>query len=155
MPTPRIVFITASSMEEGRKLAQAILDKRLAACVSIAPGMESRYWWNDMLETAQEVQLVIKSSAEHFEALAEVVRWHHSYKCPEIVAVTPTEMSPEYRAWWEAELEQASPPESFPFDPFRRKPYGQCPLWQKNLVTSSSTPTRFTNRVPVVCWPDC
>jgi len=102
MPTLRIVFVTASSVEEGRNLAQAILDKRLAACVSIVPGMESRYWWKGKLETSAEVQLIIKSSVEQFEALAEVVRWHHSYECPEIVAVAPEEMSPEYRAWWES-----------------------------------------------------
>jgi periplasmic divalent cation tolerance protein len=106
MPTPRIVFVTASSTEEGRNLAKAILDKHLAACVSIVPGMESRYWWKGKLETTAEVQLIIKSSAEQFEALAEVVRWHHSYECPEIIAVTPAEMSPEYRAWWESEVNQ-------------------------------------------------
>jgi len=104
--TPRIVFVTASSMDEGRTLAQAILEKHLAACVSIVPGMESHYWWKDKLETTAEVQLIIKSSAEQFETLAELVRWHHSYECPEIVSVAPAEMSPEYRAWWEKEVDQ-------------------------------------------------
>ena len=101
--TPRIVFVTASSMEEARNLAQVILQKHLAACVNIVPGVESHYWWEGKLETTSEVQLVIKSSAEHFEALAEVIRSHHCYKCPEIVAIAPEEMSPEYRAWWEKE----------------------------------------------------
>ena len=99
--TPRLVFVTASSMDEARHLAQAILEKHLAACVNIAPGVESHYWWQGKLETAAELQLVIKSSAEQFEALAEVVRRHHSYECPEIVAIAPGEISPEYRAWWE------------------------------------------------------
>jgi periplasmic divalent cation tolerance protein len=89
-------------MEEARNLAQAILDKHLAACVSIVPGVESHYWWKDKLQTSAEFQLIIKTSAEQFEALAEVIRWHHSYDCPEIVAVAPAEMSPEYRAWWES-----------------------------------------------------
>ena len=107
--TPRIVFVTASSMEEARNLARVLLTKRLVACVNIIPSVESHYWWKDKLETAQELQLAIKSSAEHFEALAEVVRWHHSYQCPEIVAVAPGEMSPEYHAWWEAQLEGRPP----------------------------------------------
>jgi periplasmic divalent cation tolerance protein len=102
MPTPRIVFVTVSSLEEARNLAQAILDKRLAACVSIIPGVESHYWWKDKLHQSAELQLVIKTYAEQFEALAEVIRWHHSYDCPEIVAVVPAEMSSEYRAWWES-----------------------------------------------------
>ena len=83
-------------------LAQAILEKHLAACVNLVPGVESHYWWQGKLETAAEVMLLIKSSAEQFEALAELVRARHSYKCPEIVAVAPEEMSPAYRAWWES-----------------------------------------------------
>jgi len=101
--TPRLVFVTASSLEEARNLANAILDKHLAACVNIVPGVESHYWWQVKLETAAELQLVIKSSAEQFDALAEVIRLHHSYQCPEIIAVAPEEMSPEYAAWWEGE----------------------------------------------------
>lgn len=101
--TPRLVFVTASSVEEARNLAQGILEKHLAACVNLVPGVESHYWWQGKLETAAEVMLVIKSSAEQFEALADFVREHHSYECPEIVAVAPEEISPGYRAWWENE----------------------------------------------------
>lgn len=107
--TPRLVFVTASSMDEGRLLAQAILEKHLAACVNLVPGVESHYWWKGKLEMAAEVQLVIKSSAEQFEALAEVIRGLHSYDCPEIVAVAPEEISPEYRAWWEEEMKTDKP----------------------------------------------
>ena len=85
--TPRLVFVTASSLEEARKLAKGILEHRFAACVNIIPGVESHYWWKGKLEKAGEVTLVIKSSAEQFEALAGYVRKHHSYECPEIVAV--------------------------------------------------------------------
>ena len=109
--TPRLVFVTASNLEEARNLARGILDKHLAACVNIVPGLESHYWWQGKIETAPEVQLVIKTSAEQFDALAEVIRWHHSYDCPEIVAVPPAEISPEYRAWWEGSM-QEQPPDS-------------------------------------------
>ena len=101
--TPRIVFVTTANMEEARTLARGILEKRLAACVNLVPGLESHYWWHEKLEKADEVLLMIKSSAEQFEALAEQIRWHHSYLCPEIVAVSPQEISPAYRAWWEGE----------------------------------------------------
>ena len=103
--TPRLVLVTASSLEEARNLAQRILEKHLAACVNLVPGMESHYWWQGKLETAGEVLLLIKSSAEQFEAVAEVVRKHHSYECPEIVAVAPEEIAPKYQAWWEKEME--------------------------------------------------
>ena len=101
--TPRLVFVTASSLEEARNLARSILEQHLAACVNLVPAVESHYWWQGKLETATEVLLIIKSSAEQFEPLAELVRTQHSYECPEIVAVAPEQMSPGYRTWWEAE----------------------------------------------------
>jgi periplasmic divalent cation tolerance protein len=99
--TPRVVFVTASSVEEARTLAKGILEERLAACVNILPGIESHYWWQGKIDTASEVTLLIKSSAEQFEALAGFVRKHHSYECPEIVAVAAHEISPAYRSWWD------------------------------------------------------
>ena len=99
--SPRLVFVTASSLEEARNLGRGILEQHLAACVNILPGMESHYRWKGKLETAEEVMLVIKSSAEQFEALAGFVRKHHSYECPEIVAVAPHNISPGYRSWWD------------------------------------------------------
>jgi periplasmic divalent cation tolerance protein len=110
--TPRLVFVTASSLEEARSLAQRILEQHLAACVNLVPALESHYWWRGQLETATEVQMIIKSSAEQFEALAEIIRWHHSYECPEIVAVAPGEISPDYRAWWEEEAKGPPAPDA-------------------------------------------
>jgi periplasmic divalent cation tolerance protein len=101
--TPRLVFVTASSVEEARALAGAILEKKLAVCVNVLPGVESHYWWQGKLESATEVLLLIKSSAEQFEALAALVKAKHSYECPEIVAVAPEEIAPAYREWWQRE----------------------------------------------------
>ncbi len=102
--TPRIVLVTASGADEARALAGAILEKKLAACVNLLPGVESHYWWRGKLDTAQEVLLLIKSSAEQFEALAALVKEKHSYECPEIVALAPHEIAPAYRKWWESEI---------------------------------------------------
>src|SRR5471032_1326089 len=99
--TPRLILVTASSLDEARTIARAVLDQRLAACVNILPGVESHYWWQGKLESAPEVMLIIKSSAEQFEALAALVKEKHSYECPEIVAVPPGEIAPAYRKWWE------------------------------------------------------
>ena len=105
--TPRLVLVTASSLDEARVLAAAILAKRLAACVNIVPGVESHYWWQGKLEQGSEVLLLIKTSAEQFDAVAETVRANHSYECPEIVALAPHEMAPAYRAWWQSELRES------------------------------------------------
>ena len=91
-------------MDEARGLAQALLEKHLASCVSLAPHLESHYWWQGKLETAAEVLLVIKSAEEQFEALVETIREHHSYECPEIVGVAPQAISPEYLEWWKKEM---------------------------------------------------
>jgi periplasmic divalent cation tolerance protein len=101
--TPRIVFVTVPTLEEARNLAQGLLTKKLAACVNLVPGVESHYWWQEKLETSAEVLMLIKTTAEQFEAVAEHIRWHHSYDVPEIVALAPENMSPEYQAWWKAQ----------------------------------------------------
>jgi periplasmic divalent cation tolerance protein len=98
---PRLVFVTAPSLEEARDLAQVILEARLAACVNLVPGLESHYWWQGKLETASEILLLVKTSAAHFDALRELVALHHSYETPEVVAVVPEEIAPRYREWWE------------------------------------------------------
>lgn len=102
--TPRVVMATASSLKEARLLAQGILDLHLAACVNILPGLESHYRWQGKLEQSEEVLMIIKSSAEQFEALAGYIRQHHSYECPEIVAISAHEISPGYRSWWDESL---------------------------------------------------
>jgi len=101
--TPRLVFVTASTMKEAHTLSAVILGNKLAACVNILPGVESHYWWQGKIETATEIMLLIKSSAEQFDALATLVKQNHSYECPEIVAVAPEEIAPAYRQWWERE----------------------------------------------------
>jgi periplasmic divalent cation tolerance protein len=103
---PRLVFITAPALEEARNLARLILEKRLAACVNLVPGLESHYWWQGKLESAPEILLLVKSSADQFEDLRELVALHHSYSCPEVVAVDPAEIAPIYRIWWEESLKQ-------------------------------------------------
>ncbi len=103
--TPRLIFVLAPSLEEARALARRLLEQHLAACVNLLPGVESHYWWKEKLEASQEVLLLIKSSAEQFEALREVVALHHSYECPEVLAVNPHEIAPAYREWWEKNLQ--------------------------------------------------
>ncbi|MCE0485031.1 MAG: divalent-cation tolerance protein CutA [Methylacidiphilales bacterium] len=102
--TPRIVLVAAPSMEEARNLAEGLLKKRLAACVNLVPGAESHYWWQGKLEKAEEVLMVIKTSAEQFEAVEKLIHLHHSYDCPEITAISPQEITPSYRVWWEKEM---------------------------------------------------
>jgi periplasmic divalent cation tolerance protein len=98
--------VVAPGLEEARGLTKLILEAHLAACVNVIPGVESHFWWKEKLETAAEVLLVIKSSAEQFEKLHDLVALHHAYECPEVVAVSPGEIAPTYRRWWREALSQ-------------------------------------------------
>ncbi len=101
---PRLVLVTTGSVEQSRKIADLLLEQCLAACVNILPGVESRYWWQGKLASAAECVLLIKTSADKFDALAAAVRAAHSYECPEIVAMDPAQIDPRYRDWWEQSL---------------------------------------------------
>jgi periplasmic divalent cation tolerance protein len=102
--TPRVVFVMASNLKEARLIAAGLVERHLAACVNILPGAESHYRWQGKLEQAEEVMMIIKTSAEQFDTMAGYVRQHHSYECPEIVAISAHEISPNYRSWWDESL---------------------------------------------------
>jgi periplasmic divalent cation tolerance protein len=78
-------FVTCSSRAEARKLARAVLAKKLAACVNILDGVESHYWWQGKLEQSREYLLIFKTTSNHVKALTQTIQTHHSYDTPEII----------------------------------------------------------------------
>lgn len=105
---PLLILITAPSSEEGAGLAQALLETRVASCVNLLPGIRSFYWWQGKREESGEVLLLVKSACERWEELQAVVRRHHSYECPEIVALSPERVEERYLSWWTGELARPS-----------------------------------------------
>ena len=99
MTTARIILTTAGSQEEAGKIAHALVERRLAACVNIVPQIESVYRWQGKIETAQEWLLVIKTQAELFERVRDAVKELHSYDLPECVMLEVTAGSQEYLSW--------------------------------------------------------
>ena len=98
-----VVFTTCGSEAEARKLAAALIEKHLAACVNITAPITSVYRWKGILEEAQEWMLIIKSRRERFEELRILLEGAHSYELPEVLAVPVVEGSPNYLAWVEDE----------------------------------------------------
>lgn len=96
---PVIVFSTAASLAEATRIADALVEERLAACVTVVPGARSVYRWQGRVEHADEVLLVVKTVAARLEALTARVRALHSYEVPELVAVPITGGWPPYLAW--------------------------------------------------------
>ncbi|MGH9496247.1 MAG: divalent-cation tolerance protein CutA, partial [Candidatus Sulfotelmatobacter sp.] len=86
MTDKRIVLSTAGSEDEARKIAHHLVEQKLAACVNIIPQIESIYRWQGKVESSREWLLLIKTTAENFQALREAITELHSYDVPECIA---------------------------------------------------------------------
>jgi periplasmic divalent cation tolerance protein len=99
-----LVTTTASTKEEAAKIATALLEGRLAACVQILGPIESRYWWNGKIEQSTEWLCLIKTIRGKFAAVEATIRANHPYEVPEIVAC-PIELGSEsYLDWLRSEM---------------------------------------------------
>jgi periplasmic divalent cation tolerance protein len=94
------VFTNCGSAAEARRIAQALVEKRLAACVNVfsAP-LESTYRWKGKVETAREFMLIVKTSQALCKAVEREIRKLHSYEVPEIIALPIAAGSRDYLAW--------------------------------------------------------
>jgi periplasmic divalent cation tolerance protein len=103
--TDKIVVLCAcGSPEEAVRIARALVEARLAACVNRVPGAKSVYRWNGQVEEAEETLLLIKSSRNLFAALCGELSRLHSYDVPEIVALPVVHGSEGYLGWLSASL---------------------------------------------------
>jgi periplasmic divalent cation tolerance protein len=94
-----VVFITVSNEEETVKIARALVETRLAACVNIVKDIRSIYSWQDKIEDESEVLMIVKTKKSRFEALSAKVKELHSYTVPEIIALPIIEGSEDYIKW--------------------------------------------------------
>lgn len=101
-PEAIVVFITAPNKDEASRLAEMLVESRLAGCVQILPGVESVYRWQGQIERQDEVLLIAKTLKTKFEDLEREVRALHSYETPEIVAVPIAYGSTPYLEWLRA-----------------------------------------------------
>lgn len=94
-----IVFCTCPDEACAATLAQALVERRLAACVTRLPGAVSVYRWRDTVECGHEVQLLIKTTAPRFAALRDAVISLHPHELPELIAVEAVAGLPRYLEW--------------------------------------------------------
>jgi len=99
MTDAKIVLTTTGSQEEARKIARALVDRRLAACVNIIPQVESIYRWQGKVEKAQEWLLLIKTTTAAFERVRDAIRELHSYDLPECISFSVEDGSSAYLDW--------------------------------------------------------
>src|SRR5262245_16724339 len=93
------VVTTTAEKQDAEMLAQAVLERRLGACVQIAGPIESRYWWNSRIETAQEWLFTIKTRRDLYKSLEKLLLELHPYDQPEIMATAVAEVSAGYLKW--------------------------------------------------------
>jgi len=103
MPQAVIAFCTCPDTDTAARIAEALVGERLAACVSVLPGVQSVYRWQGAVERADEVQLLVKTVAARMPALAERIAALHPYELPELVAVEAAAGLPAYLDWIGAE----------------------------------------------------
>jgi periplasmic divalent cation tolerance protein len=94
-----VVLVTASSLRESRKIANHLVDARLAACVNITQPVQSIYRWQGKVTGARECLLLIKSARELFDEIKAAISKLHSYKTPEIICLPIIEGSSDYLEW--------------------------------------------------------
>lgn len=85
--TALVCFCTCPDTETAQRIADVLVEERLAACVHVLPGLRSVYRWQGAIERADEVLLVIKTVRERLEPLTARVACLHPYELPELVAV--------------------------------------------------------------------
>jgi periplasmic divalent cation tolerance protein len=95
----RIVLTTAPDAACGERIARALVDERLAACVNVVPGMRSIYRWEGAVQEEAEVLLVAKTRADRVAELEARVRALHPYEVPEVIALPVEAGSAAYVRW--------------------------------------------------------
>lgn len=94
-----LVFTNMPDAASADLLAERVVTGRLAACVNVLSPCRSVYRWQGAVEHAEEVPLLIKTTAERYPALAAMIRSAHPYELPEILAIPVDQGLPDYLSW--------------------------------------------------------
>ena len=96
----KLALVTAPDLKTARRLARVALRRRLVACVNLVPALESHYWWQNRIENAREVLLLLKTTKTHLAALEKLVIQNHPYDTPEFIVLSLQAGHPRYLDWW-------------------------------------------------------
>ena len=98
-----VIFCTVPNKDEAKKISEALLKEKLAACVSTVDKISSMFLWNEELCKENELLLIIKTKKELFDKIEAVIKAFHSYNVPEIIALPVILGSQDYLGWIEHE----------------------------------------------------
>jgi len=94
-----VLLITTGDTEEAQRISSALLEGKKAACVNVVSGVNSLFWWDDKLDSAQESLLVVKTKTSLLPEIISLVKRVHSYDVPEIIALPIVGGNPDYLEW--------------------------------------------------------
>ncbi len=94
-----LILTTAGSADEAKKIARAIVERRLASCVNVIPRIESVYRWKEQVESAEEWLLLFKTRKDAFERVRTAIEELHSYELPECIMLEIAEGDQKYLDW--------------------------------------------------------
>jgi periplasmic divalent cation tolerance protein len=94
-----LAISTFPDAEAASRIAQTLVEEKLAACANIIPGVHSIYRWKEKIETAGEVIVFFKTIQDRRAALEEKMRSLHPYEVPELIFIKIDSGSPDYLHW--------------------------------------------------------
>ncbi len=100
------VYTTHPSLAEAERIGRALVERRLAACVNILPGMVSYYWWEEKIERGEEAVMIVKTRASLAEGVRVAVKELHSYSTPAILVIPLESVDEAYLGWLMAETQR-------------------------------------------------
>lgn len=97
------IYTTFPTKEEAEKISQILLEKRMAACVNMWP-LSSKYWWENKIESGEEIAVLIKTIEQKVGEVENVIRENHSYKVPCIATISIFRINQEYKEYLNKEI---------------------------------------------------
>jgi periplasmic divalent cation tolerance protein len=94
-----LVLSTFPDVATARRIARQLVEERCAACANLLSPVESIYWWEGKVESANETLVLFKTSADRYDALETTLRQLHPYEVPEIISFRVEQGLPEYLKW--------------------------------------------------------
>ena len=103
---PLLILTNLPDVASAEKLAHALIEHRAAACVNVLAACRSIYRWNGAVETTVEIPLLIKTTRAAYPLVEAIVRAHHPYDVPELIATPITHGLPAYLDWLDTETDK-------------------------------------------------